>query len=181
VSEELVQHLARNPKDQQKWLALFNKLRPAVYYSVYRACRGERDLAEELTQEVFVRFFKYADLRRFENDDHALAYLRQVARHQLVTYLRRLSSERLRAISLDEIGELVAPESSEDSSARTDLETLAAYLNPPDRLLLERLMAGDSVRMIADRLNLSYGAAAVRVHRLVRKMRSQFNNLGASR
>ena len=182
MSEELVQHLARNPKDQEKWLAFFNKLRPAVYHTVYRACRGERELAEDLTQDAFMRFFKYADLRRFENDAHALAYLRQVARNRLGTYLRRIVSERrVGAIAMDEIRELAVPESAEDPLARADLETLAANLKDADKLLLERLLAGDSVQMIAHKLNLSYGAAAVRVHRLLRKMRLQFNYLGTTK
>ena len=48
-----------------------------------------------MTQEAFERFFKYADLKRFKNDTHALAYLRQIARHRLLTDYARTASERI--------------------------------------------------------------------------------------
>ena len=89
MSEELIRQLAENPKDQTAWLKFFEKLRPGVYYSAYRACHGDRELAEDLTQEAFVRFYKYADLNRFKDDVQALAYLRQTARHQLLTLVTK--------------------------------------------------------------------------------------------
>lgn len=182
MSEDSIRALALEPRDQGRWLAFYKKLRPAVYYSLYRACRGERELAEDLTQEAFERFFKHARLESFQNDAHVLAYLRQTARNALLNYLRR---NRLELFANRVSGEEAPVPDSESEvqelEVRSDLETLFAGLEGADRRLFNRLMAGDSVQTIAKRLNLSYGATAVRIHRLLRKIRLEVSNLDLDR
>lgn len=181
MSEDAVQSLARDPRDQQRWLAFYQKLWPGVYYSVYRACRGERALAEDLTQDAFVRFLRYARLENFQNDAHALAYLRQIARNGLLGYLRRNRIERFSSDALLEKMAGPAAEDPEGVEARADLETLSAGLDDADQALLNRLLVGDSVQVIAEKSHVSYGTAAVRVHRLLRKLRLNINSLQNSR
>jgi RNA polymerase sigma factor (sigma-70 family) len=185
VSEEIVRELASQPKDPKLWLDFFEKLRPQVYYSVYRACRGERDLAADLTQEAFVRFYKYATLKRFESDAHALAYLRQTARHLFVSSIRKSRPEQLAGSAerdaLNNAPDPAAADALELLEMQHDIGVLAQRLNPNDRALLTRLLAGESMETIAQGLNLTYGAAAVRVHRLTDKMRNTLNWLSAPR
>jgi RNA polymerase sigma factor (sigma-70 family) len=171
VSEEIVLKLARDPKSQKLWLEFFEKHRPAVYYSVYRASRGDRELAADLTQEAFFRFYRYADLTQFESDAHALAYLRQTARHLLI-------SERAKsapAVSsdptiLESIPDQRTAGQVELLELQHDLALLARQLNPEERQLLEAMIRGESLEVIAKRLNISYGAATTRVHRLRNKI-----------
>ena len=181
MNEAIVRDLAASPKDQQLWLAFFEKLRPAVYYSLYRACRGERDLAADLTQDAFVRFYKYADLKRFENDAHALAYLRQTARHLLASTLAKARPEESSdAAAIENAPDLALADREEALEREHDIAVLAQRLNPDDRALLDTLLAGESLEEMAKRLNLTYGAAAVRVHRLTKRIRSTFKELRTS-
>ena len=180
--ESIVRALAAAPRDQRLWLAFYDKLRPPLYYSMYRLCRGERELARDLTQEAFERFFRYAELSRFDSDAHALAYLRQIARFELRDELFHRRRERTsQATLLEPAAEPVAPERAEDAAeeaeALADLAMLARDLSAEEQALLNRLLAGKKVTEIAQALHLSYGTAAVRVHRLMNKIRSQFNSL----
>jgi RNA polymerase sigma factor (sigma-70 family) len=176
VNEALVRRLAANPKDQGRWTEFFQGLRPAVYYSAYRACRGQRDLAADVTQDAFERFIRYADLERFETDAQALAYLRQTARRLVWDALVQAHvSEAIDA--LPDVADPWAADRAEELELEHDVALLAKGLEGADSQLLAQLVAGASVEQIARKMDLSYGAAAVRVHRLRQKLRIRFNEL----
>jgi RNA polymerase sigma factor (sigma-70 family) len=175
TEDDIVRKLAAKPESQELWLALFKKLRPSVYYSAYRACRGDRDLAADLTQDAFVRFFKYAQLERFESDEHAAAFLRQIARHRFISHLTRGHFERIS--NTEEVADPSSGDYTGQLEAQHDIEVLAKDLNSADRQLLVRLLEGATAEDIARLSNLTYGTAAVRIHRLIRKIRRKFNVL----
>jgi RNA polymerase sigma factor (sigma-70 family) len=177
VSEELIHQLAENPKDQTAWLKFFEKLRPGVYYSAYRACRGDRETAADLTQEAFVRFYKYADLNRFKDDVQALAYLRQTALHQRLTLWAKGEPELTSdPVTLENIPDASSASASEAMETEHDLEMLAQALNHEERTILARLLRGEPLQVIAKGLNLSYGAAAMRLQRIKRKLIIESNS-----
>jgi RNA polymerase sigma factor (sigma-70 family) len=168
---EIVRELAVNPTDQRLWLALYEKFKPVVYYSVYRACRGERELAADLTQDAFERFFKYADLKRFESDRQAIAFLREIAWNRLKSHFEKSHS----GPGFD--SEEVAADDTGRLDARHDLELLAKMLSPEDRDLLARLLDGTPIEKIARELDLRQGTVAVRTHRLINRIRRKINDL----
>lgn len=178
MNTAIIQELAARPHDQGLWLALFETLRPPLYYSIYRACRGERELASDITQDAFERFLKYADLKRFETDVQVLAYLRQTARHLLFSTLAKArAAESSDPALVENLPDPWAADHAEALEMEHDIALLAQSLGAEDQALLRALLAGESVDGIAKGLNVSYGAAAVRVHRFRNRIKSKFKEL----
>jgi RNA polymerase sigma factor (sigma-70 family) len=149
-----------------------------VYFAVYRRLGGRRALAEDVTHDTFLRFIHYINLDTLQDEAHALAYLRQSA--------RRLCWDRLRAeqktISLEsdegrQARALWASDEEEHRTLQWDVEHLAEGLSASERDLLTGLIDGANLKEIAQRLNISYGAAAVRTHRLRHKLANEINSL----
>lgn len=176
MSEDLIKRLRSRRSDKGLWAELYTKLRPAVYFTVYRRLRGNRSLAEDVTHDAFLRFIRYANLSALDDEAHALAYLRQTARHLCWD---RLRAER-KVVSLESHEAQDALESwsadeGEGQTLRLDVERLAKDLSPSDQELLTALIEGVDLKEIAARRNISYGAAAVRVSRLRDKLLHKIN------
>jgi RNA polymerase sigma factor (sigma-70 family) len=178
MSEDLVQQLRSRRSDKDLWAEFYAKLRPAVYFAVYRRLSGRRALAEDVTQDAFLRFIRYANLDTLQDEAHALAYLRQSARHLCWD---RLLAER-KTISLEseegrQAGALWASDEEEHRALRWDVDHLGERLSQAERDLLTALLDGASLQEIARSFNISYGAAAVRAHRLRKKLSKQIKYL----
>jgi RNA polymerase sigma-70 factor (ECF subfamily) len=98
---------------------------------VWRLCArlGDREVADDLTQEVYVRAIPA--LERFRADASARTWLLQIARHVCADHVRRRTRSRVR------FGRLVQRFDAEDvvvdPTGATDLDDLVATLDPPRR------------------------------------------------
>jgi RNA polymerase sigma factor (sigma-70 family) len=174
MSEDLIPLLRIRRSDNDLWAALYKKMWPEVYFSVYHRLSGDRSMAQEVTHDAFVRFFRYANLDTIENERHALAYLRQTARHLCWDRLRvhrntvsLESKEGRQALSFWTTNE------EDQQGLRSDLEHLAKSLSTAERNLLAALLTGHDTQEIAQLLNISYGTAAARISRLRHKLVSK--------
>lgn len=178
MSEQIVRRVAAEPGNQALWVQLYEKLRPAIYYAAYRACRGAGDIAADLTQATFERLIRYADIAKFDSDAQLAAYLRQTVRRLAWDELRRMASiESLDPEVADTTPPPWAPDSSDTRDVEADLNILIAELSPEDRALVAKILVGRSLSEIADEAGISYSAAAVRIHRLKDKMSSKYKDL----
>jgi RNA polymerase sigma factor (sigma-70 family) len=157
---------------------MYRALRPLVYRTAYGLLRGDVEAAEDVTQNAFMRFLQYADLNALENDNHLLAYLRQTARHLCSDY-RRSKAATISIDSTDIKDTLSAEPDPEEEMANLawDLAQLGKGLPPADRALLEELANETPIAEIAVKFNITYSAAAVRVHRLRQRIRLVINDL----
>ena len=81
----------------------------AMVYSLAWNFFGDRSRAEEIAQDVFLQL--YRNLHTIESDAHLLFWLRQVATRRCIDQTRR---SRMRAVSLDDAGDLPARERAAD-------------------------------------------------------------------
>jgi RNA polymerase sigma-70 factor (ECF subfamily) len=81
----------------------------AMVYSLAWNFFGDRSRAEEIAQDVFLQL--YRNLHTIESEAHLLFWLRQVATRRCIDLTRR---SKMRAVSLDDAGDLPARERSGD-------------------------------------------------------------------
>ena len=73
--------------DEERILAIYADTIEPLYRYVSRSCGGDRALAEDVTQETWLRAIR--DWRRKGPPDQPIAWLTTVARNLLVSYYRR--------------------------------------------------------------------------------------------
>lgn len=153
----------------------YREYRDRIYRYVRWRVPG-REAAEDLVATVFLR--AYRGLETYRRDRGAPhAWLFQIARNTVTDYLRRLKRRRGLHVSVDRIHDLAcdlpSPEERllHEERVRHLLNTIAA-LRPRDREVLELRYGGQLTNgEIADLLGITEGAAAVRVHRALRRLK----------
>jgi RNA polymerase sigma-70 factor (ECF subfamily) len=83
--------------DETAFRAWYDASLPRVYGYLYSRCGGDRDVAEDLTQETFVEAVR---ARRYVDRGEPLAWLIGIARHKLVDHFRRLERRERRFLRL---------------------------------------------------------------------------------
>jgi RNA polymerase sigma-70 factor (ECF subfamily) len=168
---------------------LFAAYAPVVHAAIHRYLvqrgRGRTDLADDLTQEVFVALFDDGArrLRNFEgrNGCSLAGWLRVVAVRMTIDVLRR---DR-RLVSLDDDGAAMTElrrtlrsdsadpaRLAEGADAASALRAAIDGLAAKDRLLVElHLLRGASLPAVAEALGVSANAAYVRKSRVLERLR----------
>ena len=150
---------------------------------VYRFCLriiGNRQTAEDLVQDVFMRMLKY---RASFRDDVALGpWMFRIARNACTDHLRRVAREgspyRASGESIDDL-----PAADHDAAAaedgRAELVRRALLSLPLERrevLVLSRYEF-KSYEEIANAMGCSVGAVKVRAHRAIKQLREAYLQL----
>jgi RNA polymerase sigma-70 factor (ECF subfamily) len=172
--ERILKRLAAARDDEDAWTALYARFRPFVYALAFRATGGSPDLAREAAQEVFFRLVKYCPFARLTDADELRAYLAVVTRN-VVARLRVAPGAELQTGLLGspeaELAEPVLTSHGEAVELRQLLARALGELQPEERRALALRLEGRSLQEVADRLGISAGNAAVRLHRIREKLR----------
>lgn len=128
---------------------------------------GDRNDAEELTQETFAR--ACAAIVRFRRDAAVSTWLFGIARRVLLEASRRGLFERPRRVA-----EVEVPVEPPDHDARLDLEAAFARLEPLDREVLMLVdFLGFGSGEAAGILGIEAGAFRMRLHRARSRLRAR--------
>lgn len=176
--------LGANRQDEDAWRIVIELTFPIALATANRILRGTLDLAKEVAWEAFARIARYADFQLLALIEPGafLRYLKQVTRRASYDLLRALTRR-----SPEIQSGLVVPEGGSQGSAPTPEETLAAeelhseivkMLAPGERRLLTLVLEGYTLDEIGQRLQISYDAAGVRLHRLREKIRKHLIDKG---
>lgn len=167
MSTDLIQRLRKQPGSERLWEAWYKSAYPKVYFAAFRLANGNPDLARDLTQGAFTRFLEYRAIERVQSEQHALAYLIKSCRNLAID--RNAQANNIPLDSLAEVESAPAPGQQEE--AIVDLQRAVDELDDVDRELVQWMRDGLGVGEIAKRLDISYTAAGVRVHRLKKRLR----------
>lgn len=164
---------ARLPQDFDTW---FREHRPTVYRYV-RFRLATREAAEDVTSEVFMKALRALD--RYDPDRASpRTWLLRIARNAVTDHLRSLKRRSSLHVSLDRAPDLVADLPSQEERVLRE-ERIEQLLNanrdlrPADQEILSlRYGACLSNQEIAEALNISGNAVAVRIHRALARLKA---------
>ncbi|MCH7873346.1 MAG: sigma-70 family RNA polymerase sigma factor [Planctomycetes bacterium] len=132
-----------------------------LYRFVSRRAGRSRQLAEDITQETYLR--AVAQWKNGRRPENALAWLQTVARNLLLNHYRRRSPESLEASSVECV---LQAEPVEDPDATAVVYWGLAHLGRSRRRLLEAFyIEGRSTRKIATDLGVTERAVEGRLRR----------------
>ena len=163
--------------DEDALIQTYQRTVHPLYEYVSRRCGGDHSLAEDVTQEVWLR--AVADWQKKGLPDEPIAWLKTVARNLLVNYYRRT-----RPVSLENMPPGWEPEMLDDGFEIDSPDTAAlvnwglARLRPGQARLLEAFhLEGRKVADIAAANKLSERAVEGRLRRARLKLRQHLETL----
>lgn len=171
--------------DPQAWRSLVDSFSPRVYALLLRQC-GDRELAEELTQQTFVKLVSQLTRQRYNEQGKFAPWLFRIAMNGLRDEMRRRRRQARPtdftagddADGSDRIAEPANPKAQdpfEGASRSEQIELLrraVAHLSEADQQILHlRHTAGLSYVQIAETLNEPLGTVLARGHRALGKLR----------
>ena len=141
----------------------------AVYRLALRITR-DPDLAQECTQETFIRAFKC--LCQFRGDGPVGAWMRKVTLSVVHNVWQKEASWRTHTIALDDVEDLVAPGDLQQFDQYEQLTHALALLSPKHRqMLLLYYGRGYTHQQLAVRLGINVTASKVRLLRARTQLR----------
>ncbi len=175
--------------DEPAWSTIVHAYTPRVFGLVVRQC-GDRDLAEEITQQTFVKLVvQLGDEQGYQEQGRFEAWLFRIAINALRDELRR-RQRHARPMDMSDADTdddtnaawrasaarvSDAPEPLDNLSRQEQIEQLRqamASLNDADQQILHlRHTAGLSFPQIAEALQQPLGTVLARAHRAVAKLR----------
>ncbi|MBI4193171.1 MAG: sigma-70 family RNA polymerase sigma factor [Candidatus Colwellbacteria bacterium] len=150
---------------------LYEKYVGRVYGFFFRRVDREKELAEDLTQDVFIRAWQHVS--RFTDKGVSYsAYLMKIAKHLLVDHYAA-SRNHGKRIDLDEVEEVV-PDSRVNLEKEMDsalMRSVLDSLRSSEREVAKLFyIEGQPVRAIAERLGKSKNAVKIMLHRIRKEL-----------
>jgi RNA polymerase sigma-70 factor (ECF subfamily) len=152
---------AMSEPGEEEFLRLYQEtVRPLYAYVARRAC-GDRELAEDVTQESWLR--AVTSWTEQGSPREPLAWLKTAAQRLLADHFRNTSRRRLARVELELDAEIVAP--ATPSAAALVQQGLAQLRGPDAELIAEFHIDGTSVRELAQARACSEKAIEGRLRR----------------
>ncbi len=154
--------------DQEAFEELFRRNQRRVFSVALNFFGGNRQAAEDVTQQVFLKFFR--NLKRFRGDARVSTWLYRITVNHCIDEQKKRRRFSFLADIFREDGEEAHPVSDEDAGAgfeiRDEVRSAVAGLKPIFRLpILLKHIEGLSYSEMAEVLEVSEGTVASRLSR----------------
>ncbi len=165
--------------DQDETKAYFLQIHDTYADDIYRFCLlkvSNRELAQDLTQEVFTRFWQALREGTVMRSERALLYT--VARNLVIDWYRKKKESSLDVLT--EQGSEFMGDSAQDVTRLAEMEEALRVVNTLDdaskEALLMRFVEGLSPKEIATLTGESANAVSVRLNRAMKKVRQSMHS-----
>ena len=165
--------------------SVFGILYDRYAQKVFSKCIGfaeSRDIAEDLTQDIFVKL--YLNLKKFRGESKFSTWLYSFTYNHCVNYSKLVLKKKRNVQSLDEEffdGGDIEDEVSDEEIFAMNVEKLRISLtkiDPEDKIILLMKYQDDkSIKEIATMLDLGESAVKMRLHRAKKKIVEIYNSL----
>lgn len=171
TADPLDEQLAKARSGERAALAVLVQAHQRSIFSLALRMLGTRDLAEDLTQDVFMQL--QAKLGAIESNQHLGFWLRQVATNRAIDQLRRRSRVQMTSLE-EEQQQFFSAESDADPLLQRHLRALLADLAAPARaVLLLRYQEDLDPLDIARTLNMPIDTVKSHLKRSLETMREK--------
>ena len=172
---DALSRLAQTRGDEDAWRILYDTMWPYVLAILYRELKGVGDLAEDASQDVFLRLLRYTEFDELSDPAAFKRYLRTVCVNVARDYLKQIMRVRFGDLDDDRLLQLeqapvAQPSPEREVDARERLDALTEGLDEAQRRLLHLVSEGYTLDEIARLIGLSYTNVGVRLHRLRREL-----------
>ena len=163
--------------DLQQASLLFDRYHKRLFNFLARMAM-DRELAEDLTQTVFLRMIKYR--KSYRSDAKFQSWIYQVARNVFSDHYQGNKNKKAGHMDVEKIGDRVADEN--DSKSIEEQEVLLhrsmALLNEEQReLLVLTRFQHMKYEEVADLMDTTVANIKVKVHRAIAKLREHYFQL----
>jgi RNA polymerase sigma-70 factor (ECF subfamily) len=156
----------------------------AIYRDHYRMvaqlclgfARGVPELAQDLTQEVFINVWK--GLSTFRGQASLRTWIYRVA---VNTCLRQTRQVGAQSVSLDQVGDAISSPPPSDAVLQQPLYRAIGQLPEADRLIIMMVLEEQPYEEIAAVMGLSPGTLRVRIHRIKQKLKKWLTHVESSK
>lgn len=162
-------------------LNTFNSIYKEFYPMVLQLCtgfaKGDKSLANDLCQEVFINAWNA--LEKFRSQSSYKTWLYRIT---VNTCLKHFRNQKARPMAyIEETPNWDKPDEAEQASAAAETAHHKLYqhiglLGKVDRLLIMLILDGVQYPQIAEIMGISEANVRVRVHRVKQKLKNLFNN-----
>ena len=176
VTDELTQLARAQVGDRDAFAGLYDRHARPVYWQAYAVVR-DRDLAEDVTQDVFVTTW-----RRIRSitpvDGSILPWLLVTARYTAYNTARKEQRRAADGLNHDPVGGPGADADVERALIQAEIDKAVAALSPVDQQLYALCVDGGATyEQAAAELGVSHSVVRNRIHRLRARLRADLSAL----
>lgn len=166
--------LKRDHAAEEGWHILYFELRPWVFSMACRRLKGDVWGAADVAQEVFLSIYMYCDFGNLAGVE------------QLKNYVAGVTRNASTKLALEPIPHERAPkpavaEQDDRALLRAIMNEVLDLVDTDERKLLLMWCEGGTMSELGEAIGVSSGAAAVRVHRLKRRLAGMLSSTSFTR
>ncbi|WP_420316378.1 RNA polymerase sigma factor [Ekhidna sp.] len=159
--------------NQTAFQELFDKYRSMVAQLCLGYASGDYDLANDLTQEVFINTWNAMD--RFEGRSSYKTWIYRITVNTCLQYHRKNKKQKHSPIGEVEVG-IEVEETGLKEERANDLYKAIDQLNKIDRLIITMVLEELEYEEIAEVIGISETNLRVKIHRIKKRLKKLMSN-----
>ncbi|MBL6446154.1 sigma-70 family RNA polymerase sigma factor [Fulvivirga sp. 29W222] len=158
---------------QEQFQSFYNNYQGMVYTLCLGYMKGEKDLAQDLTQEVFIQVWRA--LPKFRNEASPKTWIYRICVNTCLLHIRNTKKFNMQPID-EQYDRLV--QQSDANDKYEELYWAIGRLNDVDRIIIMLVLDEMKYDEIAEVTGIKEGNLRVKVHRIKQKLNELMNNHG---